>query len=295
MNWIGVNGKVLPADEAVISVMDHGFMYGLGLFETFRTYDGIPSLLSWHLERLCQGCETLGIQYEPDTPRLRSHIADLLGAAGLSEAYIRYTVTAGEEGLGLPSGDYASPQEVVYVKALPEMPDTLYRQGRALRLLHTPRNTPEGTVRLKSLHYMNNILAKRELNSRQKPGDEPAEGLLLTAEGYLSEGIVSNLFFVNQDVLYTPSIDTGILPGITRRCILELAGAMGIACKEGLYTWEELQQADEIFISNSIQELVPVTSLWDREDNRIRIGTGSCGKHTEWLLQAYREKVGDFA
>ncbi|WP_068621765.1 aminodeoxychorismate lyase [Paenibacillus tuaregi] len=294
MNYIGVNGKVVPADEAVISVMDHGFMYGLGLFETFRTYNGTPAFLSWHLDRLNQGCRTLGIVYEPQPLKLRGHLSELLAASGLTEAYIRYTVTAGEDGLGLPSSDYLSPQEIVYVKPLPAAPAALYTDGRSLRLLATRRNTPEGDVRLKSVHYMNNILAKRELSARLKPGDEPAEGLLLTAEGYLAEGIVSNLFFISKDVLYTPSIKTGILPGITRRCVLELASVSGLAVEEGLYTWQDLLQADEVFITNSIQELVPVTALYDLEDRRHNVGTGKCGNHTALLLQAYREKVRDF-
>ncbi|USB33331.1 aminotransferase class IV [Paenibacillus sp. YPG26] len=291
MNFIGIGGTIVPADKAVISVMDHGFMYGLGLFETFRTYNGVPSLLLRHLDRLTQGCESLGFHYQPDIYKLKNHISELLAVSNLTEAYIRYTLTAGEGGLGLPTGDYESPQEIIYVKPLPEPPVSLYTQGRPLRLLNTRRNTPEGPVRLKSLHYMNNILAKRELAGCLNPGSGPVEGLLLTAEGYISEGIVSNLFFVKDGRLYTPAIQTGILPGITRGCVLEAAGELGLTCEEGLYTWEQLLEADEIFTTNSIQELVPVNALYDTEDRQKIVGAGQCGDLTAVLLQAYREKA----
>lgn len=295
MNFIGIGGRVVPADKAVISVMDHGFMYGLGLFETFRTYNGVPSLLLRHLDRLTAGCESLGIYYQPNLDKLMNHISELLAASNLTEAYIRYTLTAGEGDLGLPVGDYSSPQEIIYVKPLPESPASLYTEGRPLRLLHTRRNTPEGAVRLKSLHYMNNILAKRELTANSKPGAGPVEGLLLTAEGYLSEGIVSNLFFVKDGLLYTPTVQTGILPGITRSCVIEAAVELGLACEEGFYTWEELLGADEIFTTNSIQELVPVNALYDTEDRRKTVGPGRCGEVTAMLLQAYRKKARNLA
>ncbi|RUT27748.1 4-amino-4-deoxychorismate lyase [Paenibacillus zeisoli] len=295
MNFIGIGGQVVPADKAVVSVMDHGFMYGLGLFETFRTYNGVPSLLLRHLDRLTAGCESLGICYQPNIDELMNHISELLAASNLTEAYIRYTLTAGEGDLGLPVGDYESPQEIIYVKPLPETPALLYTEGRPLRLLHTRRNTPEGAVRLKSLHYMNNILAKRELTASSQPGAGPAEGLLLTADGYLSEGIVSNLFFVRDGVLYTPSVQTGILPGITRSCVIEAAAELGLTCEEGFYTWDELLQANEIFTTNSIQELVPVNALYDTDNRRKMVGAGKCGDLTAGLLQAYRKKARNLA
>lgn len=313
MNYIGVEGVPTPADQAVISVMDHGFMYGIGLFETFRTYGGQPFLLERHLERLTAGCKALGIDYKADLRQVKAEIRELLERNGLDEGYIRYTVTAGEGPLGLPAGDYDKPRVVIYVKPLPEPGAALYTKGKPLWRLAIPRNTPEGEVRFKSLHYMNNVLAKRELARMERealqqgasafeeheprPSAVPAEGLLLTAEGWLAEGIVSNVFFVRNGKCYTPDIDTGILPGITRAVVLELAAEQGLPTEEGRYTWDELLTADEVFLTNSIQELVPVTELVELDMQvrqgmqRRKVGAGLIGPVTQSLLGKYREKA----
>ncbi|GFN33814.1 aminotransferase class IV [Paenibacillus xylaniclasticus] len=283
---VGYNGSVIEAEKAVVSVFDHGFLYGMGLFETFRTYGGQAHKLNRHLARLTAGCEALHIRYLPDEAHVRSWLSDVMKANGLEEAYVRLTVSAGDEGLGLPHGDYTNPQLWLTVKPLPEMPPSVYDQGRELRLLRTVRNSPEGDTRLKSLHYMNNIIAKREL---QRTGAAPgAEGLLLTKEGWLSEGIVSNLFFVRNGKLYTPSLATGILPGITRELVLELAAQSGIAAEEGLYSWEQLIQADEVWVTSSIQELVPVTTLTDMDGQSVIVGSGRAGRLHRLLLERYR-------
>lgn len=286
---IGWNGSVKRQEEAVISVYDHGFLYGMGLFETMRTYGGEPYLLERHLQRLANGCRSLGIRYEPDARAFRAWLRELMEAERLTEAYVRLTVTAGEGILGLPAGDYASPNALLMVKPLPEPNPALYRDGRELALLATPRNTPEGDVRLKSLHYMNNIIAKRELATRgAAPG---AEGLMLTREGWLSEGIVSNLFFARDGKLFTPAVETGLLPGITRTRVIELAAREGIAIGEGLYPWEHLLLAEEVWLTNSVQELVPVTTLRDGEGNVRTVGDGKIGQLTERLLGLYREET----
>lgn len=296
MKYIGVNGSPTLAAEAVISVMDHGFMYGVGLFETFRTYGGRPFLLERHLERLGQGCQSLGIHYDSDPDQVMNEIQQLLEVNGLEEGYFRLTVSAGEGLLGLPSDDYVKPTVVLYVKPLPNPGANLYTKGKELWRLNTRRNTPEGEVRLKSLHYMNNILAKREL-SQYKPNPNIAvEGLQLTEKGFLAEGIVSNLFFIQGGTLYTPDIGNGILPGITRAIVLEMAEEFGMDKQEGQYTWEMLREADEIFVTNSIQELVPVTKLVvpeASEESSCLVGRGLIGPITENLLNSYRKKVGN--
>ncbi|MNW44481.1 Branched-chain-amino-acid aminotransferase [compost metagenome] len=303
MKYIGVDGVPTPTDQAVISVMDHGFMYGIGLFETFRTYGGRPFLLERHLDRLMAGCRALGIDFKADPGRVESEISELLVQNGLAEGYIRYTVTAGEGPLGLPVGDYDKPRVLIYVKSLPELGVTLYTDGKPLWRLETLRNTPEGEVRFKSLHYMNSVLAKRELArleraaAQQSVAPVPAEGLQLTAQGWLAEGIVSNVFFVRNGKCYTPNLETGILPGITRAMVLELAAEKGIPTEEGCYTWDDLLAADEVFLTNSIQELVPVTELAEsgkqggQEMQRHKVGTGHIGPVTERLLGEYREKA----
>ena len=205
----------------------------------------------------------------------------------LSEAYVRLTVTAGEEELGLPSADYRKPNQLLLVKPLPIPSAQLYEDGRQLALLNTRRNTPEGDIRLKSLHYMNNIVAKRELlQLGAAPG---SEGLMLTQDGWVAEGIVSNLFFARGGVIYTPSIDTGILPGVTRGRVIELIRAAGYSIIEGLFTWNELLRADEVWITNSIQELVPITALRNLSGYAVVPGDGKAGIIYRQLLSSYQE------
>ncbi|URJ47767.1 aminotransferase class IV [Paenibacillus polymyxa] len=296
MKYIGVNGVLTEAAKAVIHVSDHGFLYGMGLFETFRTYKGVPFLLDRHLHRLQEGCRMLGIPFQLDEEQLTRHIQLLMVANGLDEAYIRYTVSAGEEALGLPTGDYTHPNHIMFAKPLPST-NTQTGQSTspsALQLLRTPRNTPEGEVRLKSLHYMNNILAKRELQQYAEAVRYKAEGMMLTADGFLAEGMVSNLFFVRNNTLYTPDLSTGILPGITREFILELAHLRDIPCEQGLYRWDELKQADEIFMTNSIQEIRPVDLLLEPggATNHLSVPLTQPRSITALLLHDYRQKAG---
>ncbi|MGG1652626.1 aminotransferase class IV [Paenibacillus sp. NRS-1783] len=296
MKYIGVNGALTEAADAVIHVSDHGFLYGMGLFETFRTYKGVPFLLDRHLHRLAEGCQMLGIPFQPDKNQLIAHIQSLMAANGLNEAYIRYTVSAGEEVLGLPSGDYTRPNHILFAKPLPatHIEAVGTTSISALQLLRTPRNTPEGEVRLKSLHYMNNILAKRELQQYATAVQRKAEGMMLTADGFLAEGMVSNLFFVRNGTLYTPDLSTGILSGITRGLLLELAQARGIRCEQGLYRWDELRLADEILMTNSIQEIRPVNLLLERDGTMHRLSDAwkQAGSITALLIHDYREKAG---
>jgi len=263
---IGLNGKCIQEEQAVVSVYDHGFLYGIGLFETFRTYDGVPFLLDEHIERLVGACKELGIQYDPNERQLRNHINELLARNGLKDGYVRLSVSAGVQPLGLPSGDYTTPNVIVYVKALPKLSPSS-DQGKALQLLKLRRNTPEGSVRMKSLHYMNNVLAKRELSGYIWA--EGAEGLQLDQHNHLAEGIVSNLFFVMDGRICTPSLATGILPGITRAHVMELAKQEGLLVEEGLYTVEQLTSAQEIWMTNSIQEITPIHIVFDTEGNTI--------------------------
>lgn len=227
---IGLNGSVKEASEAVISVYDHGFLYGIGLFETFRTYAGKPYLLDRHLSRLQLGCEQLGIRYDCDLGEITNWVNELLEANGLEDGYIRLTVSAGEAELGLPTGDYEQPNVLMLVKTLPQVNDAVHMRGRELRLVQTRRNTPEGDIRFKSLHYMNNIIAKRELlASGASPG---AEGLMLTREGWLAEGIVSNLFFVKDNKVCTPIFRQAYCPVLRVSGYLRLQDHPGMRLKK---------------------------------------------------------------
>lgn len=251
--YIYVNHEVVDEQEARISPLDHGFIYGMGLFETFRTYNGHPFLLDDHFARLAEGAGEMGIILKDyDREAVLEVIRSLLRANDLKDAYFRWNVSAGTAGVGLTVAPYTDPETIVFVKGLPEPP-----KEKEVRLLHTVRNTPEGAVRRKSHHYFNNILGKRELGER--PG---VEGIFLNQEGFLSEGVVSNLFWVKEDTLYTPSLSTGCLPGITRAWVIRAAKALGFNVIEGEFTPDEPVKADTVFVCNAIQELVRVNA-WE--------------------------------
>lgn len=286
---IAVNGSLQDEREAVISAYDHGFLYGIGLFETFRTYGGRPFLLDEHLSRLSSGCAELGIRVRLESETVRQWIGSLLEANGLADGYFRLSVSAGAEALGLPTQPYERPNIILYVKELPRPSPATDEVGKAMQLLRLRRNSPEGSSRFKSFHYMNNVLAKREMAAY--PWAKGAEGLFLDRDGYVAEGIVSNVFFCNKGTVFTPSPDTGLLPGITRAFVIGLLRREGIPVEEGRYLWNKLLMAEEIFVTNSIQELVPVTRLYAVDGSETVVGSGSAGPLTRRLIQIYREQA----
>jgi 4-amino-4-deoxychorismate lyase len=247
--YIYINGKVLTKEEAVISPYDHGFMYGLGAFETFRTYNGFPYLIDEHIDRLQEALKELNISAVINKEHVIEMVQTLLQKNKLEDAYFRLNVSAGNGDIGLQTDPYENPVVILYTKPLPQS----IASAKELVLLNTVRNTPEGKQRLKSHHYLNSILGKRELK-------DPAgqEGMFLTEEGFISEGTVSNLFWFKDGTLFTPGLSTGILNGITRKWVLNASEKMNIPFETGNYKINELHNADEVFLTNSIQELIPV-------------------------------------
>lgn len=246
------NGEYLNDFEVKISPFDHGFLYGIGVFETFRMYNGHPFLLFDHLNRLRHSLNELNIEWNMSNEEIRDILVQLVEMNNLKDAYIRLNVSAGDGEIGLYTGMYQKPNTIIFVKAMP-LSNVTEKEGVILR---TPRNSPEGKERLKSHHYLNNIIGKKEI------GNSPSlEGIFLTKEGYISEGIVSNIFFIKKGKMYTPHIDTGILNGITRQFVLHWSNINGMMYEEGFYSEEELIGSDEIFITNSIQEIIPITAI----------------------------------
>jgi 4-amino-4-deoxychorismate lyase len=250
--YLYLNGEIVTSELATISIFDHGYLYGVGLFETFRTYNGHPFLLENHLDRLELGCKQVGMVWERDTERVKEQITTLLQSNQLEDGYFRLNVSAGSQPIGLPSEPYTRLTEALFVKELPQR-----ITEKRLSTVKTKRNTPEGSQRLKSHHYLNNILAKQETPLN-------AEGVFLTAQGKVAEGIVSNLFFIRQGELFTPALTTGILNGITRECVLHLANKLGLHVHQGEYDLVFAREADEVFVTNSIQEIMPVIQ-WDEQ------------------------------
>ncbi|WP_332633161.1 aminodeoxychorismate lyase [Halalkalibacter flavus] len=254
--FVYINGQIVSKEQAVVSAFDHGYMYGLGLFETFRVDDGHPFLLDDHFRRLQAGLQTLGISWSMEREVVLEIIQRLLRANNLQSAYVRWNVSAGPQDLGLYTGEYEEPTVIVYMKPLP----IGQVDSKRAKVLTIKRNTPEGSTRLKSHHYLNNVLAKREIGD-----DNTVEGIFLTEDGFVAEGVVSNLFWVKNQVVYTPSIETGILNGITRQFILALLEEKGISYEHGFYRLDDVMNADEAFITNSIQEVVVLSSFNGKE------------------------------
>lgn len=270
-----INGQVVSEEEAAISVFDHGFMYGLGLFETFRVYEGHPFLLDDHLCRLNEGLKEMNIQLSFEREEVVAIIQSLLEKNNINNAYIRWNVSAGNGMIGLQTDPYLEPNTIVYIKPLQPANGMAEKIGQVVTI---PRNTPEGVFRLKSHHFFNNILAKREIGA-----DMTIEGFFLTKEGFVAEGITSNLFWVINEVLYTPSLQAGILNGITRQFVLSLAKSMGLVVKEGMFPLVMLAGAEEVFATNSIQEIIPIKKI-DGYDYK-----GVEGKVVAKLYKEYRK------
>ncbi|OJE48090.1 4-amino-4-deoxychorismate lyase [Bacillus proteolyticus] len=277
---IYVNGAYVEASEAKISPYDHGYLYGLGVFETFRIYNGHPFLLDDHYERLMDALDTLQIKWTMTKDDIIRILENLLAKNGLKHAYIRFNVSAGIDEIGLQTNVYEEPSVIVFIKPLAIPGDVVEKEGVILKQV---RNTPEGAFRLKSHHYLNNILGKREIGNGVNK-----EGIFLTETGYVAEGIVSNLFFVKGGTLYTPSLETGILNGITRAFIIKVAEEQGIEVKESFFTKDELLSANEVFVTNSIQEIVPLYRI-EGEDFPGKVGIVT--KRFMDLYEVQREKL----
>ena len=273
--FIYINGRLVRKNDAAISPFDHGYLYGVGLFETLRVYHGHPFLLSDHIERLRTGLKLLGIEHSWSVGDWKTAIARLLQANGYDSAYIRLNVSAGDVGLGLKAETYRQPTTIIFSKPLSA--NEQFPEKEAV-VLQTRRNTPETPFRLKSHHFLNNVLAKREI------GNAPnREGIFLDERGYVAEGIVSNLFWVKDGIVYTPSIKTGILNGITRQFVCCLLNLKGIEVQEGFFPVEHLYAADEVFMTNSIQEVVPIAVVDHCHFH------GNKGKLTQMLINEYKK------
>jgi 4-amino-4-deoxychorismate lyase len=253
--YIYVNGDIVKKEDAVISPFDHGYMYGLGLFETFRIYNGHPFLLDDHLERLNAGLRELLIDKQFTRPEVMAVLEQLLKVNKLTNAYVRWNVSAGIDELGLNTQTYENPTVICYMKPIEGAGATIEKEAV---ILNIRRNTPEGKYRLKSHHYLNCILGKREIGN-----DPRIEGIFLTKDDYVAEGIVSNIFWVKNETVYTPSLYTGILNGVTRQFVMTLAKKAGFEVVEGLFTKMDLLSSDEVFVTNSIQEIVPIRQIHD--------------------------------
>ncbi|BAQ09520.1 branched-chain amino acid aminotransferase/4-amino-4-deoxychorismate lyase [Bacillus sp. OxB-1] len=248
-----MNGEYQEAAELTISPFDHGFLYGVGFFETFRTYEEHVFLFREHMERLRAALTEFRISMPYGDREILDAVRRLDRDAGDGDGYFRLNVSAGVHDIGLAPSAYETPNVILFRKALSPAVRGTEKQGV---WLETPRNRPESDIRQKSHNFLNNVRGRLEL-----PSLKDQEGLFLTADGHVAEGVTSNVFWMKGGELFTPAIETGILPGTTRAFLLRLAEVSDIRVNEGFYPKVTVEAADEVFVSNAVQEIVPLSSV----------------------------------
>jgi branched-chain amino acid aminotransferase len=283
---IFLNGSLVPRSRARISVADHGFLYGYGLFQTMRAYHGKLFLLDRHIKRLHDAAEVIGMRQKLDGIDLEKACVDTLQANKLEEARVRLTVTNGELN-ALPWTDPGGKPTVV-VTAQPYTPFSKekYSEGFKVGLASVRRARQSVVSSMKSINYLLNVMARMEVAKRGLD-----EALLLNDDGYIAEGGGSNVFFIRSSRLVTPSLNSGIIPGVTREVVMELAEGLGIGLTEGTVGMAIIKQCDEAFMTNALIEVMPMTAVSDESGQVVTIGGGKPGKVTQQLMQAYRERV----
>ena len=257
--WI--DGSIMPASEAKISVFDHGFLYGDGVFEGVRFYNGKAFRLPLHLKRLQRSAQALQLAIPLSADELAQAVAELIAASPLSDGYLRIIVTRGVGVLGINPTTCQQPSVIIIADQLQMVSDVQREQGVRAIIASTRRLTPDRLdSRIKSLNYLNAILARMEANFA---GVE--EAVLLNDRGCVAEGTADNLFIVSDGVLLTPPATEGALAGITRQTVLELAAANGIPAREAVLTPYDLYNADECFLTGTGAKLIPVREIDGRK------------------------------
>jgi branched-chain amino acid aminotransferase group I len=285
-NIVYLNGSLLPRSKAHLSISDHGLLYGFGLFESMRAYNGSIFLLDRHIKRLKNAAQVIGLGEKVVGFDLEKVCLDTVKANSLKEARVRLTVTNGE-GLEMPWVN-AGGAPTVLVTTVPytPLPPEKYTAGYKVGIASVRRTRQNLMSGLKSINYLLNTVARMEVAKRGQD-----EALLLNEDGYIAEGGGSNVFFVRSGRLVTPAPNSGIIPGITREVVIELANDLGISVSEGTVGKGAFKQCEEAFMTNAVIEVMPVTSISDESGASVTIGDGKAGPVTRQLMQAYREMV----
>jgi branched-chain amino acid aminotransferase len=277
--FASVNGEVLPAAEARVSVLDTGFTFGDSVYETLRTYGGRPFHLDRHLARLRSSAGRLGIPLAGDADFARD-VEAVLARAGNPESYIRIMVSRGVGDVSYHFDRVRGPTRVVIVKPYEPLPERLYAEGVAVVVASVRRNSPRALdPAIKSGNLINNILAVQEAQAAGA-----LEPILLNERDEVAEGASANVFLVKGGTVLTPPLSAGILPGVTRQLVLEIGRGLGIPMREETLRLDDLRAADEAFITSTLKEAVPVRTI----DGKA-VGEGRPGPVTLRLLKAYRE------
>ncbi|TMW72059.1 branched-chain-amino-acid transaminase [Alteribacter natronophilus] len=280
--WIFLSGKFVKKEEAVVSVYDHGFLYGDGVFEGLRVYSGNVFKLDEHLDRLYDSAKSIMLDVPYTKEEMTAIITGTVQKNKLDSAYIRVVVSRGAGNLGLDPAACSQPRVVVIAEKLSMFPESLYEKGLKLGSVASRRNRPDVlSPQVKSLNYLNNILVKIEAN--QAGVDE---ALMLNDQGYVTEGSADNIFIVKNGTIYTPPVHLGALEGITRNTIIELAEEAGYELKEQAFTRHDVFTADEVFLTGTAVEVIAAVDV----DGR-KVADGRPGKVTRHLRSLFRERV----
>lgn len=269
MTWVYLDGEFLPAAEAWVPAADAGHLYGRGLFETFRVRRGAVYLLDRHMDRLRAGARVLGIAPPEALSNLPGIVRELTERCALDDARVRLTLTAGPEG--------GRPVLLLQARAATDYPERLYETGMSAIVAAVRRNETSPLARVKSLNYIDNLLAREQARH-----DGADEALFLNTHGFLAEGAGTNLFLMKDGHVLTPPVGDGVLPGVTRGAVLELARTDGLASREISLALDELHHADEAFLTNAVVGVMPLISV-DGE----KVGAGAPGEVTRRLRALY--------
>lgn len=280
MGLIYINGDLVPKEEAKISVYDHGLLYGDGIFEGMRSYNGHVFKINAHIERLYNSAKAISLEIPMSASKMKEAVKYTVNANNMNDAYIRLVVTRGVGTLGLNPRKCHSPQVIIIVDTIELYSKELYEKGLEAIIVPTIRNHYEAlNPRIKSLNYLNNILAKVECINVNKD-----EAIMLNKDGHVAEGTGDNIFIVKDLQLYTPPKSAGILVGITRNEVIKLARKKGLAVNEEPLTRYDLYTADECFLTGTAAKIISVISI----DGR-KVSNGKPGPITLSLLEAFIE------
>ncbi|HEU4383189.1 MAG TPA: aminotransferase class IV [Anaeromyxobacteraceae bacterium] len=292
---VNIDGALLPPGEARVSVFDRGFLYGDSVYEVVRTYRGRPFEISAHLRRLAHSAERIGLDLAWDARRTKAELLRTLeasrgeyppepGAApwNAGERYARIVMTRGAGEIGLDPALAMDPRAIVIVQPLHAPPLSAYREGVAVRVVTVQHVSPQAVdPSAKTGNYLSHVLALREARARGAH-----EALMLDRDGFVTEGTTSNVFAVRGRALLTPPLGVGILEGVTRGIVIGLARDLGVTVREEALRPSQLEEAEEVFITSSAREVLPVTRLGDRA-----VGAGRPGPVTAHLHSAYRTRA----
>ncbi|HEV3236979.1 MAG TPA: branched-chain-amino-acid transaminase [Gemmataceae bacterium] len=282
MTKVYINGKLFDKSDAKISVYDHGLLYGDGVFEGIRVYSGKVFRLREHIDRLYDSARSINLEIPMPRDQMIDAVNNTVRANNKRDGYIRLVVTRGAGSLGLDPRKTSDPQIIIIVDDISMYPQDLYDNGLEIVTASTIRNHPAATnPRVKSLNYLNNIMAKME-------GIRAGclEALMLNHKGEVAECTGDNIFLVKHGLLRTPPIDAGILEGVTRNAVMELARADGIAVQEMAMTRHDVYVADECFLTGTAAEVIPVVKVDGRP-----IGNGKPGPITKQLHERFHKLV----